>query len=66
MLFMEVSKMKPKRRRKKSLVGWTWKGWSLHRGVGDEINHSTIYKTKDDSGEQQPTKVRITIEEISQ
>ena len=51
--------------KKKSLVGYTWKNWELYRGVADsEVYHSTIYKNKDDSDEQENVKVRITIEEI--
>lgn len=47
--------------KKKSLVGWTSRAWSLYRGVV-EISHWGIFVKKEDSSN--PIKVRITIEEL--
>ena len=59
-----------KTKRKKSLVGWTHKGWTLHwdyiKGFGQGICHCEILKDKDDlSSIDKPRAVRITIEEIT-
>ena len=52
--------MKPK---KKSLVGWTYKNWSLSANRFGEITSSYLTKYKNDRGNQNIIKVRITIEE---
>ena len=52
------------KKRKKSLVGWTFRNWYLISRRGILVDHSDIYKIKDDVEGEMPTKVRITIEEL--
>lgn len=57
-----------KKRRKKSLVGWTYKGFKLHWNdtiFGCSAIHSEVLKDRSQLRLiDKPTKVRITIEEI--
>lgn len=55
--------------RKKSLVGWAYKGFKLHYCItayGFSVVHSEIlrYKKQISNANDIPVKVRITIEEI--
>jgi hypothetical protein len=65
-----------KGKRKKSLVGWTNKNWSLHFAFSDPygyfyVSHPHIMRTKKEAGNIakcsktfQYAQVRITIEEL--
>jgi len=66
------------KKRKKSLVGWTFNDWGMsmveHKHVEGiyRIEHNMLFRTKQDAcdmlrlpdGEYKPVEVRITIEEI--
>ncbi len=59
------------KKKKKSLVGWTYKNWIMTLPNGrmldfNYVRHSCIYRTsfKDSLNEKYKTKVRITIEEL--